>query len=200
MGLFGNVFKKEEPKQEVEQEEKTLELTTELKDLVAADKWEEIFKHKIYDSGYDTWDIDTIKTMLYEAFAAKYPNIKKDENTIRILGKVCDSVEGWYEVPVKNYLDSDGNFNSEKFENISDLHCYNPMLNLIASAKDITFNAECLICLNNMWTDGEIDEKDFFVEIKDWLVDPALFAEGKWADDMRKTILLKKYEGGEENA
>lgn len=200
MGLFGNVFKKEEPKQEVEQEEKTLELTTELKDLVAADKWEEIFKHKIYDSGYDTWDIDTIKTMLYEAFAAKYPNIKKDENTIRILGKVCDSVEGWYEVPVKNYLDSDGNFNSEKFENISDLHCYNPMLNLIASAKDITFNAECLICLNNMWADGEIDEKDFFVEIKDWLVDPALFAEGKWADDMRKTILLKKYEGGEENA
>ena len=200
MGLFENVFKKEEPKQEIEQEEKKLELTTELKDLVTADKWEEIFKHKIYDSGYDTWDIDNIKTMLYEVFAAKYPNIKSDENTIRILGKVCDSVEGWYEVPVKNYLDSDGNFNSEKFENTSDLHCYNPMLNLIASAKDITFNAECLICLNNMWADGEIDEKDFFVEINDWLVDPALFVEGKWADDMRKTILLKKYEGGEENA
>ena len=196
MGLFGNVFKKEEPKQEAEQEEKKLELTAELKELVAADEWEEIFKHKIYDSGYDTWDIDNIKTMLYEVFAAKYPNIKRDENTIRILGKVCDSVEGWYEVPVKNYLDSDGNFNSEKFENISDLHCYNPMLNLIASAKDITFNAECLICLNNMWADGEIDEKDFFIEINDWLVDPALFAEGKWADDMRKTILLKKYEGG----
>lgn len=200
MGLFENVFKKEEPKQEAEQEEKKLELTAELKDLIAADKWEEIFKHKIYDSGYDTWDIDTIKTMLYEAFAAKYPNIKQDENTIRIFGKICDSIEGWYEVPVKSYLDSNGNFDSERYENTCDLHCYNPMLNLIASAKDIIFNAECFICLNNMWADGEIDAQDFFVEINNWLADPALFAEGKWADDMRKTILLKKYEGGKENA
>ena len=197
MGLFGNVFKKEEPKQDVVEEEKKLELTAELKELVAADEWEEIFKHKIYDSGYDTWDIDSIKTMLYEAFAAKYPNIKQDENTIRILGRVCDSVEGWYEVPVKNYLDSNGNFDLEKFENTSDLHCYNPMLNLIASAKDIIFNAECFICLNNMWADGELDAQDFFVEVNNWLADPSLFAEDKWADDMRKTILLKKYEGGE---
>ena len=200
MGLFGNVFKKEEPKQEIEQEEKKLELTTELKELVCAEKWEEIFKHKIYSSGYDTWDVDAIKTMLYETFTLRYLNIKRDENTIRIFGKICDSVEGWYEVPVKSYLDSDGNFDSEQYEKTCDLHCYNPLLNFVASAKNITFNAECFICLNNMWADGEIDEKDFFVEISDWLADPSLFAEGKWADDMRKAILLKKYEGGKENA
>lgn len=198
MGLFGNVFKKEEEsKQEIVQEEKKLELTAEIKALINEFNWEEIFKYKIYSSGYDTWDIDEIKTMLYKILAMQYSNIKQDENTIRIFGKICDSVEGWYEVPIKQYLNSDGSFDSEKYEKTCDLHCYNPLLNFVASAKDIMFNAECFICLNNMWADGELDAQDFFVEISDWLADPTCFTEGKWADDMRKTILLKKYKGEE---
>lgn len=199
MGLFDSLLnqKKEEPKQEEVQEEKKLEFTPEIKDLIHEENWEELFKHKIYDSGYDTWDITKIKTMLYEVLALEYPNISRDEYTIRTFERVCDGIEGWYKVPVKSYLDADGNFNSEKYEHTSDLHCYNPMLNLIASAKDIKFNSEHLLCLNNMWADGEIDATDFFVEINDWLNDPSLFIEGKSADDTRKLILLKKYEGGD---
>ncbi|MDO4941134.1 MAG: hypothetical protein Q4E33_05540 [Erysipelotrichaceae bacterium] len=198
MGLFNNLFKQEEPVKEEVQEEKKLEISPKTRELINEGKWDEIFKHEIYSGDYSPFSALDVKEILYKEFCANYPNVK--ESASNILGRVCDGIEGWYEVPIEKYIDANGNFNEEFYDKTAELHAYNPMLNLLKDAKNVKFAYEHILCLNNMWADGEIDIKDFFVQVNDWLDDSSLFKENTTDEDTRKLILLKKYEGGEQNA
>lgn len=196
MGLFDSLLnqKSKEPEQEKVQEERKLEPSAKAKELIAEGKWDEIFKHEIYSGSYGSFIALDVKEMYYKMFCAKYPNVK--ESASNMLGRVCDGIEGWYEVPVEKYLDSNGNFNEEFYGKTAELHAYNPMLNLLRDAKNVRFAYEHILCLNNMWADGELDVKDFFIQINNWLDDSSLFIDGNSDEETRKLILLKKYEGG----
>lgn len=193
MGLFGKVFnQKQESSNEEVKEERVKEITPEIQELINKEEWEEIFENKVYDV-YDTFDVREMQLKIFDIFCSKYPNLEEEARIFLWSG--CSSLKGYYEVPVNVYI-HDGQFDAEYYDKTCDLHNYNPMLNLIRDAKDIKFTPEHIICLNNMWADGELKEYDFFKEVSNWLDDPSLFIEGKDSEETRKLILLKKYEGG----
>lgn len=193
MGLFKNLFnQKQEPVIEEEEEEEVKGITPEIQELIDQEKWEEIFEHKIYEV-YHSYNIEDIRLMIFDEFCKKYPNLM--ESARRYLWINCDSTKGYHEVPINSYM-RNGEFDYEFFLKTYELHNYNPLLNFIRDAKDITFSADHIICLNNMWADKELKEYDFFKEVDNWLDDPSLFIAENDSEGTEKLIMLKKLEGG----